>query len=116
MDRTQIEESFNDVFDEALIFHGFTDYMRDYELILFVVAPPSTGIASEHPADAPCPRARRSHGVPEAAMGRCHRCRPRQGGRPPKVSASPLNSRDPASGRGACVRSPAATPERHRRA
>jgi hypothetical protein len=30
---------------------------------------------------------------------------PQQGGRPPKLSASPLNSRNPASGRRACVRS-----------
>lgn len=35
----------DDVFDQALVFHGFTDYMRDYELITYSVADPKTGIA-----------------------------------------------------------------------
>jgi hypothetical protein len=45
MDRAAMQAAFDDVFDQALVFHGFTDYMRDYELITYSVAAPSTGIA-----------------------------------------------------------------------
>lgn len=44
MDRYEIHRAFDDVFDQALIFHGFTDYMRDYELITYATAAPRTGI------------------------------------------------------------------------
>jgi hypothetical protein len=44
MDRDAIQRAFDDVFDQALIFHGYTDYMRDYELITYATAAPSTGI------------------------------------------------------------------------
>lgn len=44
MNRDEIQLAFDDVFDQALIFHGFTDYMRDYELITYATADPSTGI------------------------------------------------------------------------
>jgi hypothetical protein len=45
MDRNAIQAALDDVFDQALVFHGFTDYMRDYELITYSVADPKTGIA-----------------------------------------------------------------------
>jgi len=45
MDRDAMQRAFDDVFDQALIFHGFTDYMRDYEVITYSTASPSTGIA-----------------------------------------------------------------------
>ena len=45
MDRAAMQAAFDDVFDQALVFHGFTDYMRDYELITYSVAAPETGIA-----------------------------------------------------------------------
>ncbi len=40
-----IQAALDDVFDQALVFHGFTDYMRDYEVITYSVADPKTGIA-----------------------------------------------------------------------
>jgi hypothetical protein len=43
-----IEAAFKDAFDQALVFHGFTDYMRDYEMVLQLSADPSTGIPTEY--------------------------------------------------------------------
>ncbi|GAA0411545.1 hypothetical protein GCM10009530_75080 [Microbispora corallina] len=34
----------DDVFDQALVFHGFADYVRDYEVIVHVAADPRTGV------------------------------------------------------------------------
>jgi hypothetical protein len=48
MDRAEILEAFDRVFDAALVFHAFTDYMRDYEILFAVSAAPSTGIPTEH--------------------------------------------------------------------
>ena len=31
-------------FDQALVFHGVTDYMRDYEVFIYATADPRTGI------------------------------------------------------------------------
>ncbi len=45
MDRTAMQAALDRVFDQALVFHGFTAYMRDYELITYSVADPKTGIA-----------------------------------------------------------------------
>jgi hypothetical protein len=47
VDRGEIEAAFRDAFDQALVFHGFTDYMRDYEMVLQLSADPRTGIATE---------------------------------------------------------------------
>lgn len=44
MDRAGIQKAFDDVFDQALVFHGFTDYMRDYEVLTYSVSDPVTGI------------------------------------------------------------------------
>jgi hypothetical protein len=35
----------DEVFDQALVYHGFTDYMRDYEVVVCMTAAPGTGIA-----------------------------------------------------------------------
>ena len=45
MDRNAMQAALDDVFDQALVFHGFTDYMRDYELITYSVADPKTRVA-----------------------------------------------------------------------
>jgi hypothetical protein len=45
MDRAAMQAALDDVFDQALVFHSFADYMRDYELITYSVADPKTGIA-----------------------------------------------------------------------
>ena len=45
MDAAEIQVALDDVFDQAIVFHAFTDYMRDYEVVTFAVADPLTGIA-----------------------------------------------------------------------
>lgn len=44
MNSDEIQRALDDVFDQAIVFHAFTDYMRDYEIITYSVAAPSTGI------------------------------------------------------------------------
>lgn len=48
MDEQQIRQAFDDVLDQALVFHGFADYMRDYELYVYATADRRTGVAPEH--------------------------------------------------------------------
>lgn len=48
MDTAQLQSAFEDVFDQGIVFHGFTDYMRDYEVIVYATADPRTGIVPEH--------------------------------------------------------------------
>ena len=48
MDAKQITSAFDDVFDQALVFHAYTDYMRDYELVIQASADPVTGIPTEY--------------------------------------------------------------------
>jgi hypothetical protein len=43
-----LQQRLDEVFDHAVVFHGFTDYMRDYEVVFFCVADPTTGIEPEH--------------------------------------------------------------------
>lgn len=48
MNEQQLREAFDEVLDQALVFHGFSDYMRDYDLHVYATADPRTGIAPEH--------------------------------------------------------------------
>jgi len=48
VDRAEIERAFNDVFDQALLFHGFAEHMRDYDVVIYATADPRTGIQPEH--------------------------------------------------------------------
>jgi len=48
MNQEEMLEAFTTAFDEALVFHGFTDYMRDYEMIVQLGADPQTGIPTEY--------------------------------------------------------------------
>ena len=48
VDRSEIQAAFDDVFDQSLLFHGFADYMRDYEVFIYAAADPRTGIRPEH--------------------------------------------------------------------
>ncbi|GAA3222426.1 hypothetical protein [Actinocorallia longicatena] len=48
MDVVALEQALEDVFDHAVIHHGFVDYMRDYELIVYATADPRTGILPVH--------------------------------------------------------------------
>ncbi|MEV5576758.1 hypothetical protein AB0L06_42605 [Spirillospora sp. NPDC052269] len=44
MDPATLQQALEDIFDQALVRHGFVDYMRDYELIIEATADPTTGI------------------------------------------------------------------------
>lgn len=44
----EIRAACESVCDQALVFHGFTDYMRDYEMVIQVSADPRTGIETEY--------------------------------------------------------------------
>jgi len=48
MDASQIQAAFDDVFDQAVIFHGFADYLRDYEIFIYAAPDPRTSISPEH--------------------------------------------------------------------
>ena len=44
MDLAELQNQLDEVFDQALIYHGYRDYMRDYEMVVYCTADPSTGI------------------------------------------------------------------------
>lgn len=48
VDADEIKRALDDVLDQAIVFHGFTDYMRDYEVIIYATADPRTGISPKH--------------------------------------------------------------------
>jgi hypothetical protein len=48
VDSAELQLLLDDIFDQGLVFHGFTDYMRDYELIAYCTADPRTGIRPTH--------------------------------------------------------------------
>jgi hypothetical protein len=48
VDISGIQAAFDDVFDQAIVFHGFADYMRDYEVLVHVTADARTGIRPEN--------------------------------------------------------------------
>lgn len=48
MNVAQIRQAFEDVFDQALLFHGFAAHMRDYDLYLYAAADPRTGLRPDH--------------------------------------------------------------------
>lgn len=43
----EVAAAFDEVFDQAVVFHGFADYMRDYDVIVYATADPRTGIRPE---------------------------------------------------------------------
>ncbi|MGI5250082.1 HalD/BesD family halogenase [Actinacidiphila glaucinigra] len=44
MDVAELERLLDEAFDHAVVHHGYTDYMRDYEVIVYMTADPRTGI------------------------------------------------------------------------
>ena len=48
MDAQEIKAALDDVFDQAIVFHAFTDYMRDYEVVTHSVPDPVSGIAPSY--------------------------------------------------------------------
>jgi hypothetical protein len=48
VDADEIRRALDEVFDQALVFHAFADYMRDYDLYIYATSDPRTGIEPEH--------------------------------------------------------------------
>ncbi|NJQ04157.1 YxiG-like protein [Streptomyces lonarensis] len=48
MDTAVLEQMLDGTFDHAVVHHGFTDYMRDYEVIVHVTADPRSGVAPSY--------------------------------------------------------------------
>lgn len=48
MDAAQIQMALDEVFDQGIVHHGYVDYMRDYEMILYPTADPRSGIQPDH--------------------------------------------------------------------
>lgn len=48
VDNSEIQAAFDDVFDQAIVFHGFADYLRDYEVFVYATADPRTGVAPQY--------------------------------------------------------------------
>ncbi|MEU7514529.1 hypothetical protein AB0B13_21450 [Streptomyces sp. NPDC042898] len=44
MDAAVLQQMLNETFDHAVVHHGYTDYMRDYEVIVYATAAPGTGV------------------------------------------------------------------------
>ncbi|WP_328840372.1 hypothetical protein [Streptomyces europaeiscabiei] len=48
MDAAVLEEMLDETFDQAVVHHGFTNYMRDYEVFVYATADPRTGVEPEY--------------------------------------------------------------------
>ncbi|MGW9196708.1 YxiG-like protein [Micromonospora chersina] len=48
MEIRQLDRVLDEVFDQAVVYHAYTDYMRDYEVLVYATADPRTGIQPEH--------------------------------------------------------------------
>jgi len=101
MDIPQIQAAFYDVFDQAVLFHGFTDYMRDYDVFVYAAADPRAGSG----------RSTCDTGSPAASGQQRHpSCRPPPGagrwitGLPIAVTAGAWRATCGASGGRSCIR------------
>ncbi len=45
MDESELVARLDEIYDQGIVYHAFTDYMRDYEMIVHCTADPLTGIA-----------------------------------------------------------------------
>lgn len=48
MDAAVLEQMLDETFDHAVVHHGYTNYMRDYEVIVYATADPRTDITPAH--------------------------------------------------------------------
>jgi hypothetical protein len=48
MDAVTLQQMLDDVFDDALVHHGYVDYMRDYEVIVSTIVSPRAGVEPVH--------------------------------------------------------------------
>lgn len=46
MDVAELERKLDEIYDQSVEYHGFTDYMRDYEVIVYRAADPRVGVRS----------------------------------------------------------------------
>jgi hypothetical protein len=44
MEAAVLEQMLDEIFDQAVVHHGYTSYMRDYEVIVHATADPRTGV------------------------------------------------------------------------
>src|SRR3989442_580658 len=48
MDTAVLEQMLDETFDHAVVHHGYTNYMRGYEVIIYATADPRTGVTPSH--------------------------------------------------------------------
>jgi hypothetical protein len=48
VERDEIQQKLEEVFDQAIVYHGFADFIRDYDVYVYATADPRTGIPPEH--------------------------------------------------------------------
>ncbi|HEX5597622.1 MAG TPA: hypothetical protein VFX61_16630 [Micromonosporaceae bacterium] len=48
MEIAELRRALDDVFDQAVVYHAYTNYMRDYEVIVYATADPRTDIQPAH--------------------------------------------------------------------
>jgi hypothetical protein len=48
VDVSEIQAAFDEVFDQAIVFHAFADYMRDYDVFIHATSDPRTGVPPAH--------------------------------------------------------------------
>lgn len=48
MDAAVLEQMLDEIFDHAVVHHGYTGYMRDYEVIVYMTADPRTDVEPAH--------------------------------------------------------------------
>jgi hypothetical protein len=45
---SEIKAAFDEVFDQAVVFHGYAAFMRDYDVYIHATADPRTGIQPKY--------------------------------------------------------------------
>ncbi|GAA2198710.1 hypothetical protein [Streptomyces bangladeshensis] len=48
MDTAELQQRLDEIADRAVVHHGYTTYMRDYEVIVHMTADPRTGVPPAH--------------------------------------------------------------------
>ncbi|WP_225884829.1 hypothetical protein [Streptomyces sp. fd1-xmd] len=83
MDTAALQQTLNETVEHLVVHHGYTTYMRDYEVVIYVWDAPRARSSTAKP---PTPTSAAMCGgeVPRDVRGRTP---PRVGGRPPLVEA-----------------------------
>jgi hypothetical protein len=48
VDAEEMRDAFEAVLDQAIVFHGFTDYLRDYEIVIHATADPRSHVQPQY--------------------------------------------------------------------